>query len=113
MNRAQAWTHYFDTGDREPLVLAYWNSIQYIAWSKYRNQKEDMFQWGMIGLLKAIRTVDPKRVRSLDAWVWLNVKGMMDNYFKPTPDHDWLDRQVTETMTLSDVLGREDNASFQ
>jgi RNA polymerase sigma factor (sigma-70 family) len=113
MNRAQAWDHYFATGDREPIVKAYWKSIEYIAWSRYRNQKEDMFQWGMIGLLKAIRTVDVTKVKSLDAWVWLNVRGMMNNYFRPQPMHSSLDEQVTETLTLSEVLGQDENFVLQ
>jgi RNA polymerase sigma factor (sigma-70 family) len=79
MTRAQAWTHYFQTGDREPLVKAYWDSISYLAHAKYPRHKEDYFQIGMMGLLKAIDRIDPKRVKSKDAWVWLNVKGMMYN----------------------------------
>lgn len=83
MEREQAWTHYFNTGDREPLVKAYWHSIEQIAWYHYRDHKEDYLQIGMMGLLKAIDRIDVQRVKSKDAWVWLNVKGMMFNKKPP------------------------------
>ena len=97
MTNDQAWTHYFTTGDREPLVLAYWNSVRYLAGVLFPRYKEDMFQVGMIGLLKAIDKIDPGRVKSKDAWVWLNVKGMMLNAPKVKPTlaiDEW-----TETYT--------------
>lgn len=93
MTREQAWTHYFNTGDREPLVKAYWDSISYLAWATNPQQKEDYFQVGMMGLLKAIDKIDPNRVKSKDAWVWLNVKGMMYNIIPPKP-----------TIPLNDVI---------
>ena len=90
MNRKQAWTHYFETGDRAPLIKAYWDSIDYIAWARFPKQREDMFQWGMIGLLKAIDKIDIERVKSVDAWVYLNVRGSMLNarQFKTTVSLD-------------------------
>lgn len=94
MTRDEAWSHYFETGDREPLIKAYWDSINYIAWSRYPQQQEDMFQLGMIGLLTAIEKIDRSRVKSLDAWVWLNVKGKMFNAPKVQPTieiNDWSD----------------------
>ena len=93
VNRQRAWEHYFQTSDREPLIKAYWDSVSYMAWEKNKtdeHRKEDAFQWGMIGLLKAIRTIDPKRVKSKDAWVWLNVRGMMNNA-KRFPQHESLE----------------------
>jgi len=103
MDREKAWKHYFQTGDKEPLVRAYWDSISYLAWAKYPNQKEDMFQVGMLGLLKAIERIDPKRVKSKDAWVWLNVKGMMYNIIQPKP---------TVPLVLEIEPGREDDKDF-
>lgn len=36
-------------------------------------------QLGLMGVVKAIKNVDRDRVKSLDAWVYLNAKGMMFN----------------------------------
>lgn len=74
MDREQAWTHYFQTRDREPLIKAYWDSIAYIAWSYSPDEKDDMTQVGLIGLLKAIDKIDVKRVKSKDSWVYLKVR---------------------------------------
>lgn len=84
--RQQAWNHYFQTGDREPIIKAYWKSISYIAHARYPAYEEDMFQVGLMGLLKAISRIDVNRVKSIDAWVWLNVRGEMFNVklAKPT-----------------------------
>lgn len=109
MSREQAWNHYFNTGDREPLVKAYWDSISYLAWANFPYARDDYFQVGMLGLLKAIDRIDPKRVKSKDAWVWLNVKGMMKNVVQPTPTVS-LNELMSEKSEYIDQL--EDKADF-
>ena len=94
MNRQQSWQEYFQTGNKEPLIKAYWDSIQYIAWEKFPKEQEDMFQWGMIGFLKALRRLDRTRVKSLDAWVFLNVRSVMLNAYK---------RDNTEFILIDEV----------
>ena len=86
MTKQRAWSHYFTTGDREPLIRAYEKSINVIAWDLFPRQQEDMVQIGMIGLLKALDRLDVKRVKSLDAWIYLNARGEMlkSRRFKPT-----------------------------
>lgn len=80
MTREAAWTHYFNTGDREPLVKAYQDSISGMARAMYPRYWEDYSQVGLMGLLKAIDRIDPKRVKSKDAWVWMNVRGAMYDF---------------------------------
>jgi hypothetical protein len=94
MTRDQAWRHYFTTRDPEPLVKAYWSSVANISWQySYRQEKDDMFQVGMIGLLNALDRLDVRRVKSLDAWVYLNVRSAMRNarMFPATESFDELD----------------------
>lgn len=64
-------------------MLAYKNSIEYMAIDKFPGLKdhEDMIQIGYMGLLKAIDRLDISRVKSVDAWVYLNVRGAMLNAF--------------------------------
>ncbi len=112
MERKPAWNHYFTTGDRTPLVKAYWKSIEGISFHRYPKQQEDMFQFGMMGLLKAIDKVDRERVKSLDAWVFLNVRGMMFNarQFKPTVSLDAkIDEYEDEPTAFLDLLEAEDS----
>jgi len=101
--RHRAWQVYFETGDREPLCRAYEKSIQYIAYDRFRDQYEDMTQVGMMGLLKAIERLDLSRVKSLDAWVFLNVRGMMLNVTRPKPTEslDFMIEQFGEGSFLS------------
>lgn len=106
MDRERAWTHYFETGDREPLIKAYEDSIKYLAWTKYPSQKEDMVQVGMMGLLKAIDRIDVNRVKSKDAWVWLNVKGMMYNVTQSKPT-ELLEVWHTDGQAVTDDLTHE------
>lgn len=120
MDRKQAWSHYFETGDRTPLVEAYWKSIEYIAWRDYPYNCEDMFQVGMIGLLKAIRRLDRDRVKSLDAWVFLNVRSVMRNERK-FPSTESLDVEVerrapghyAKLITFKDQLVAEDHYDLE
>jgi RNA polymerase sigma factor (sigma-70 family) len=76
--RQRAWQTYFNTGDKDPLVRAYQKSIEYMVWDMF-NGDEDMVQVGLMGLLKAIDRLDISRVKSVDAWVFLNVRGTMLN----------------------------------
>lgn len=73
------------------MIRAYWDSIEYIARYRYPSQWEDMFQVGLMGLMKALKRLDRDRVKSLDAWVFLNVRGMMFNV-----------RQFPETLSLNE-----------
>lgn len=84
MDRKKAWSHYFTTGDETPLIKAYMVSIRVIALD-FPQEHEDMIQIGLMGLMKALRRLDRNRVKSLDAWVFLNVRSMMRNArkFKP------------------------------
>lgn len=99
MTKQRAWTHYFTTGDREPLIRAYWKSINVIAWDLFPRQQEDMVQVGMIGLLNALDKLDVDRVKSLDAWVHLNARGEMlkARRFKPTFNIDFEEQQIDPT----------------
>jgi len=110
--REKAWQEYFRSGDTEPLIKAYWDSIQYMAWDFNERNQDDLFQVGLLGLIKAAKTVDVKRVRSLDAWVFLNVRGAMRNLrrFKQdysldilydiTTDEDSLERRIDLKIAL-------------
>jgi RNA polymerase sigma factor (sigma-70 family) len=99
MTKQRAWSHYFTTGDREPLIRAYWKSINVIAWDLFPRQQEDMVQVGMIGLLRALDKLDVDRVKSLDAWIYLNARGEMlkARRFKPTWNIDFIEPQVDPT----------------
>jgi len=113
MDREKAWTHYFKTGDREPLVKAYWNSVRYIAWSRFPDQEEDMFQVGMIGLLKGIDRIDPKRVKSKDAWIFLNVRGMILNITQPKKTESLNEMLNEDTEFLEMLPAKEEDTDFE
>lgn len=113
MTRDKAWSNYFETGEIDPLIRAYWDSVQYIAWSKNLvsiERQEDMFQWGMIGLIKGIKSIDPSRTKSKDAWIWMNVKGMMFNHYKSALDIDArsLDEELKDDLLLSDLIADQE-----
>ena len=109
VNREESWSHYFLTGDMEPLLLAYRDGVHRIVCGWYTRNREDMMQWGMMGVIKAARAIDPKRVKSKDAWVWLNVKGMLLNNAKKHLyiDADSLHEEIAEDLTLADTIGVE------
>jgi RNA polymerase sigma factor (sigma-70 family) len=86
--RLRAWSRYLtDKSDKnlENLLRAYEPMIGYIAHDKFGGYKhvdlDDIKQWGMIGVLTAIRRFNPKKVRSADAYVAMVAKGRMYNYF--------------------------------
>ncbi len=90
------------------MVFSYMSSIGYIAWERYREDQEDMFQWGMIGVLKGIRTIDIKRVKSPDAWIFLNARSMMANHKPKRENLESLDAELPDSgFTLADTLGKE------
>jgi RNA polymerase sigma factor (sigma-70 family) len=56
-----------------------------------------MLQLGLMGVVKAAKNVNPDRVKSLDAWVFLNAKGMMFNA-----------RQFPECLSLNAVVSNDE-----
>ena len=105
--REEAWISYFQSGNKELLIRAYSDSIKYMA-SQFYGEDDDLIQVGYMGLLKAIDKIDVNRVKSKDAWVFLNVRGAMIN-LRRFPKIPHLEDKISDELTLGDTLKAEED----
>lgn len=111
--RLRAWSSYLENRtpkNLENLLRVYEPMVGYIAYERHRPYPhvdvDDVKQIGMIALAEAIERMKTQKVRSIDAWLSLVIRGRIDNYLRLSQNRYCAPLDEEMEVTAVDNLSR-------